>query len=555
MNCPNCRAPTAEGSAFCMKCGMSLRARSSYAAEMPDSGGFCGACGSEVRSGDAVCPSCGARIGASVESAKPRGRLQRFVLFGGTVLLLLFVILGGFAVYRAWRQSQDLAAHYALGSAALQTGDYQTALQELGWVVQRSPDYQDAQAQLESAQAGADSATLSSQAQAYCDQQEWDQAISVLERLQASAPDYQADAVRGLLSTAYRNLGLDLVQRDQFAQAVQRFDQSLALTPDVEVEKQKQLAILYPQGLAALDQGQYASAIQVLSEVYAVDPKYRDVVGKLHAAYLADCTALRDSGNLEGAETRCVAAYQLDPTGSEAAVQLTQVAFLRTPATTPTLTGTPTPTATGTGTPSPTSTSTSIATPTPAATPLPPPLPSRSLDDFEGYGSDVDLQMAYPLNCAWSANDGGLSLANPPNVGSGSHAAAFTYDIRSGAPNDYCGFERRFNVQDWRRYSILHFWAKSDRSARQLVVQFGESSGEVWKFRTQLSGFGTKEFSLALNQQIFSELAVYPELGDPNATKYKNGRMDLQAVTYFAFFVGHGSLGPGQIYIDSVELR
>ena len=340
-----------------MKCGTPLPMGSSNAKGPADSGGSCSACGSGVRTGDIFCPSCGARIGASAVSAKPRGQLERLALFGGTVLLLLFVILGGFAVYRAWRQSQDLAAYYASGSAALQTGDYQTALQELGWVVQHSPDYQDAQAQLESAQAEADSATLYSQAQAYCDQQEWDQAISVLERLQASAPDYQADAVRGLLSTAYRNLGLDLVQRDQFAQAVQRFDQSLALTPDVEVEKQKQLAILYPQGLAALDQGQYASAIQVLSEVYAVDPKYRDVAGKLYAAYLADCTALRDSGNLEGAETRCVAAYQLDPTGSEAAVQLTQVAFLRTPTITPTSTPLPpTPTATPTATPAATNT-------------------------------------------------------------------------------------------------------------------------------------------------------------------------------------------------------
>jgi hypothetical protein len=132
---------------------------------------------------------------------------------------------------------------------------------------------------------------------------------------------------------------------------------------------------------------------------------------------------------------------------------------------------------------------------------------------------------------------------------------AFSYDIRAGDPNNYCGFERRMDGQDWRRYSVLRFWARSDGSARQLVVQFGESSGEVWKFRTLLSGFGTKEFSLALNQRTFSELAVYPELGDPNAVKYRNGRMDLQAVTYFAFFVGHGSLGPGQIYIDSVELR
>jgi hypothetical protein len=294
-----------------------------------------------VHWGDAACSQCGARMGTTSEPAKPRDRLLRFVLYAAVILLLAAVSVGGFAVYHAWRQSQDLAEHYALGSAALQAGDFETALHELGWVVERSPDYEDAQVQLKAAQAAADAASLLSQAQATYDRQEWEQAIALLEELQASDADHQADAVKGLLATAYRNWGLDLVQSEQYAQAVQRFEQSLALAADAEVEQHRRLATLYPQGLAALDGGQYESAIEVLGEVYGLDPEYGDVAGKLYAAYMAACTALRDGGDLEGAEARCLAAHELNPTDGGAAVQLTQVAFQRTPPATTTPEATP----------------------------------------------------------------------------------------------------------------------------------------------------------------------------------------------------------------------
>lgn len=84
-----------------------------------------------------------------------------------------------------------------------------------------------------------------------------------------------------------------------------------------------------------------------------------------------------------------------------------------------------------------------------------------------------------------------------------------------------------------------------------------ESSGEVWKHYIPLSGFGTREFDLSLSQQTFTERTVFLELADPRAARYINGQMDLQAITYYAFYVGvgTGSPGSGTIYLDSVELR
>ena len=303
---------------------------------------YCQKCGTEARDGSAFCMKCGtplpAKLSPPAKPQKPRRRLRTFVLFAGVFLLLIAAGVGGFAVYHAWKQSQDLAEYYARGSTALQTGDYETALQALRWVVDRSPDYEDARAQLREAQAEADLGSLLSEAQASCDQQEWEAAIELLEELQASEPDYQPDAVTELLAAAYQNSGLDLVESGQYAEAVARFEQSLALAADAEVEKHKTLAALYPDGQVALEGGQYDSAIEALGEVYALDPGYGDVAGELYTAYMAACAELRDSGDLEDAEARCLAAYEVNPVEGEAAVQLTQVAFLRTPTATPTRT-------------------------------------------------------------------------------------------------------------------------------------------------------------------------------------------------------------------------
>jgi tetratricopeptide (TPR) repeat protein len=243
--------------------------------------------------------------------------------------------VGGLLVYQSWRQTRELAAHYQWGIAALQSGDYAIALPELAWVVEQSPDYQDAPDQLAVAQAQADQAGLYAQARAYCDQQQWELAIAALESLSEQAPDYEPEQVTDLLFTAHSQAGLKLADEGQFSQAVRHFDEALALQPDAEVERQTRLAALYPQGLAALDRGQCSNAAETLREVYALDPAYQQVADRLYAATTCYCAALSEKGRLDQAEAECQAALQIKPGGEEALAGLARIASLRTPTPTP----------------------------------------------------------------------------------------------------------------------------------------------------------------------------------------------------------------------------
>jgi hypothetical protein len=169
-----------------------------------------------------------------------------------------------------------------------------------------------------------------------------------------------------------------------------------------------------------------------------------------------------------------------------------------------------------------------------------------TLDSFESFGSDAALQSAYGINDAWGQNRAWLEVATPPHVSGGQRAAAFNYIIQQDAPDDYAGFERTFPAQDWRRYTTLHLWMESDRADIQLVVQFGESGGEVWRHRKYILSAGRSLLDLRLNEDTFSWADWSPQ---------GNGRIDLEAVDYIGFFIGEAGQKSGTLYVDEIELR
>lgn len=190
-------------------------------------------------------------------------------------------------------------------------------------------------------------------------------------------------------------------------------------------------------------------------------------------------------------------------------------------------------------TPEVTNQTTSSATQPPAPSPL-------ILENFEDFADDAGLRTAYTVNTIDGKNVGELSISSPPHVGSGAQAAAFHYEIRNEKPDDYTGFLRWSSPQNWQPYSAFHVWVKSDGSNMDLVIQFRETSGEVWRYRTNLSRFTTKELQLPLNKATFQ----WADWSD-----WQNGQIDLHAIEYYGFFVGNGGERSGTVFFDDIELR
>jgi len=187
---------------------------------------------------------------------------------------------------------------------------------------------------------------------------------------------------------------------------------------------------------------------------------------------------------------------------------------------------------------------------TPTHMPIPTPLPvERMIESFESYGSNRALRAPYSINAP--ENNGSISLAVAPNVYRGSQALAFAYTIHTIVPaggytvTDYAGLIREFAPQDWRGFNYLRLWVRSDGSNKDLVVQFHEASGEVWKYTTSLSSFVDKDLQLSLSTNVF-HLAEW--------TPAVNNQIDLGSITGYSIYVGHSGTGQGTIYVDAIRL-
>jgi len=219
--------------------------------------------------------------------------------------LAVFIIgLGIAGVYqglhiRTERQSREAEAHYELGLAHLQKGEYEAAAAEFEWALRLRPDFPEAEEKLTEARMGVSqqpspsapgaegqSSSLLAEGRSAYDRGAWDLAIEKLEALQSLDPEYEQSAVRRLLAAAYANSGLKLINEERLEEAIRRFDQALTLEPDnPDVQLQRRLATLYLGGLTAwgMDWGQ---AIRNLVAAYALKPDYKDTAERLLRAYV-----------------------------------------------------------------------------------------------------------------------------------------------------------------------------------------------------------------------------------------------------------------------------
>jgi hypothetical protein len=199
---------------------------------------------------------------------------------------------------------------------------------------------------------------------------------------------------------------------------------------------------------------------------------------------------------------------------------------------------TPEPTATGFIMPLPTATATALPEPTP--------IPPLVVETADRYRDEVALRSAYSINNAGGASRCALGLAPIPRRTTANEAIAFAYTIRQPSPNDYCGFETWSPpVQNWSGYTQLCVDVVVDGPANELVVQFGEAGGEIWKNWTATASLGRGELCLPLSQPTFTRANWAPRVND---------RIDLHAITYYGIYINGPSEASGVVYVRQMRL-
>ncbi len=253
------------------------------------------------------------------------------------IFLVVLLGIGAVAVYHGLRDRARLAQqtaeqHYAAGLAHLENGEYELAVAELEMTLRLVPGYRDAQDKLNEAKAKLESqetptvemqqqaaANLLSQAQAFYEAKQWEDAILTLERLQALDPEYEQEIVRDLLFRTFYDQGLELINQGRLEEALRSLDKALEVKPgEEEVLKQRKLAALYLTALSYWG-ADWDKAIANFSELYSIEPSYLDVQQRLYDAYMSRGDLYAEQGDWCAAEDQYAMALEIrfDQAGEE----------------------------------------------------------------------------------------------------------------------------------------------------------------------------------------------------------------------------------------------
>lgn len=169
--------------------------------------------------------------------------------------------------------------------------------------------------------------------------QDWERAIAVLERMRELAPE--DDGLRQQLAVAHLRYGLQLVQADRLADAIAHYDAAIRFyANDPDLQTARKLAVGYRDGRQALAESRWGDAAYLLAPVYKVAPDFRDVGDLLFTAYVEQGKALEAANKLTAARDAYANAVTVRPEDADIQARLARITAILTP---PTPTPTPRP--------------------------------------------------------------------------------------------------------------------------------------------------------------------------------------------------------------------
>lgn len=354
---------------------------------------------------------------------RPRTWLWTLAAALAVVLMVAAIlVVGALGFYhglqdRAMVQRQQAREHFELGKERLAAGDYELAIAELELaktldaslvglpaLLQEAKDKAQALAAPTSETRRDAAALLYTEATAFYENGDLEQAIDRLNDLYGVAPDYQPENVRVMLVTAHYQLGQDALAEDRLDDAAQHYDAVLALGPDeatkAEAQEQRNLLDLYTAALNHWDRD-WSLAIQALKGLLALAPEYKDVRLRLHDAHSSRAEDYADEGDWCQASAEYAAAAEV--LTLEATVDKRDDAAIRCQSKDDTTVEAPTPQALVKATRRPADPSEPTSTPAPASTTTPaavkPALATvRGQIAFAGYDAARDRYDIYVVD-------------------------------------------------------------------------------------------------------------------------------------------------------------
>jgi hypothetical protein len=159
------------------------------------------------------------------------------------------------------------------------------------------------------------------------------------------------------------------------------------------------------------------------------------------------------------------------------------------------------------------------------------------VEDWEDYATVDQVEDTISRNLGIGDNLMDLTLERsdgqtlPPG-----QVLAVAYDITSSAPDDFVGFNRDLGAAaDWSGGTALAIWIDGSQAPDvDVVLQFRETSGEVWRSQQPLPSMG-QPLVLPLDTDTFQRTDWSASVND---------QIDLGAIDQYGLYVGH--TGPGR---------
>lgn len=164
---------------------------------------------------------------------------------------------------------------------------------------------------------------------------------------------------------------------------------------------------------------------------------------------------------------------------------------------------------------------------------------SPVVDTFEGYGGDnTKLQGTYKRN---TSGDAITLTLDSEHKQAGEYGLKLDYVLTD---TGYAGVSKAMDGADWSAYNGLQLWIKPGERSSGLTLQMKETSGEYWEAKLL-----TSELTEGIVQIPFGAFQR------PSWSSKLNGLLELTSLEEFSIYVdkGAGGIGPGTLYVDSIE--